>query len=224
MSSVIRVGIVDSGAPTEATVAAAMAFLPERAPATPDAIGHGGAVLAIVRHLAPAAEIYVAQVFRARHTTTATRVAAALDWLLEKEVDVVNLSLGLRVDRASLAEACRRAVAAGAVLCAAAPARGEPVFPAAYAGVWRMTGDARCARHEISALMTQYADFGAHVAPLPEAPAGAGASMGCVHMTGHVAALLMRADAPPRGDPTRRDWLRERLSQQAVWHGPERRT
>jgi hypothetical protein len=224
----VRVGLVDSGAPTGTDVAAAAAFGPEGArcgSAMPDRLGHGGAVLAIVRHIAPAARLWMAQVFHERHTTTAARVAAAIDWLVAEEVEIINLSLGLREDRPALAQACRRALAAGVVLCAAAPARGEAVFPAAYAGVLRMTGDARCARHEFSCLMTRFADFGAHVAPPPGTGAASGASMGCAHMSAHVAALFLREDAPGRDDPpARQSWLREKLRQQAAWHGPERRT
>jgi hypothetical protein len=241
MAEVIRVGIVDSG--TRDAIDSAAAFVIEddeegrlaQVEALPDTLGHGSAVLAIVRHLAPAARFHSAQVFRARYTTTAAQVAAAIDWLVEAGVDLINLSLGLRADRPALAAACRRAVAAGIVLCAAAPARGEPVFPAAYAGVWRMTGDARCRRPEISCLMTQYADFGAHVSPLPAAdsdngdalpPAvGSGASMGCAHMSGHIAALLLRDGAPSRTDPARlHDWLHDQLQQQARYRGPEQRS
>jgi hypothetical protein len=235
----IRVGLVDSGAASgqRQVVEAAAAFVVDGgrltfAEATPDILGHGSAVLAIVRHLAPAARFRVAQVFRERLTATAAQVAAAIDWLVEGGVDLINLSLGLREDRPALREACRRAVAAGVVLCAAAPARGAPVFPAAYDGVWRMTGDARCARAQIACLMTRYADFGAHVRPLPAEPdanlepaprAGGGASMGCAHMSGHLAAALARGDAPGRRDPTQlRGWLQRQLQRQAVYHGPER--
>jgi hypothetical protein len=237
MADVIRVGIVDSGAQAAQgdVIDGAAAFVFEEGEggrlvqtgAVPDTLGHGSAVLAIVRQLAPAARFHIAQVFRARHTTTAAQVAAAIDWLVAAGVDLINLSLGLRADRPALSDACRRAVAAGVVLCAAAPARGEPVFPAAYEGVWRMTGDARCLRPEISCLMTQYADFGAHVSPLTGTGDGAGASMGCAHMSGHLAALLLRQDAPPlhRTDPARlHDWLRDQLQQQARYHGPEQRS
>ncbi|MDR2690312.1 MAG: S8 family serine peptidase [Azoarcus sp.] len=233
MTDIVRVGLVDSGALPEQreAVAAATAFVYEderlvSIEAQPDILGHGGAVLAIVRHLAPEARFHIAQVFHARHVTTAAQVVAAIDWLVETGVDLINLSLGLREHRPALEMACRRACAAGVVLCAATPARGAPVFPAAYEDVWRMTGDARCSRHEISSLMTPHADFGAHVLPLPFAGNGhGGASMGCAHMSGHIAALLAWHEAPSRADPARlRDWLRERLRQQARYHGPEQRS
>jgi subtilisin family serine protease len=234
MPDIIRVGLVDSGARPEQreAVAAAVAFVYESGQlasveAQPDLLGHGGAVLAIVRHLAPGARFHIAQIFQRNHIATAAQVAAAIDWLVETGVDLINLSLGLRAHRPLLEAACRRACAAGVMLCAAAPARGAPVFPAAYEGVWRMTGDARCARGEISSLMTPHADFGAHVSPLPIAGnghPGGGASMGCAHMSGHIAALLARHEAPSRTDPRLRAWVGEQLRQQARYHGPERRS
>jgi hypothetical protein len=226
VSRIVRVGLVDSGAPPVQCVAieATAAFVikegrPERLDAAPDALGHGGAVLAIVRHLAPMARLCIAQVFRERYIATAAQVAAAIDWLAEADADIINLSLGLREDRAVLREACRRALEAGIVLCAAAPARGAAVFPAAYEGVWRMTGDACCGRTELTCLMNGQADFGAHVRPLPggNARTSGGASMGCAHMSGHIAALLARDDAPARDDPdARRAWLLRQLRQQAI--------
>lgn len=192
-----RVGIVDSGcAPDQmAAVLAGRGFVLEddvlvTRDATPDQLGHGSAIAAVVLHLAPTTRLLIAQVFHARFTTTAIQVAAALDWLVEGGAQVINLSLGLRSDRPVLREACQRATAAGVILCAASPARGDPVFPSAYPDVLRMTGDARCARSEWSWLATRHADFGAHVAPLPGGAAGNGASLGCAHLTGHIAQRL----------------------------------
>lgn len=185
--------------------------------ATPDALGHGSAVGGVIRHLAPRARLVVAQVFHQRFTTTALQVAAAIDWLVDEGVQVVNLSLGLSQDRPVLAAACARAVEAGVILCAASPARGDPVFPSAYPGVFRMTGDARCGRDELSWLATRHADFGAHVRPLEGARAGNGASIGCAHLSGHVGRLLSAGVAPEA------DAVADALKAQARYRGPERR-
>jgi hypothetical protein len=93
------------------------------------------------------------------------------------------------------------------------------VWPAAIPGVLRMTGDARCAVEEISHLATAQADFGGHV----RAPAGvgpsviAGASVGCAHLSGHIARLISVR-------PANLAEVRARLVAQARYHGPERRT
>ncbi|WP_332675616.1 subtilisin-like serine protease QhpE [Aromatoleum sp.] len=224
MAAKVRVGIVDSGssAAQAPQVVAAAAFVRgdgdvHRVAACDDLLGHGGLVGDIVRHCAPQAELLVAQVFRERLATTAAQVAGAVDWLVDHGAVVVNLSLGLREPRPVLEIACRRALDAGVVLCAASPAHGDPVYPAAFAGVLRVTGDARCGRLEVSALAAAHADFGAHVRPMHGTLAGAGASMACAHLSGHVARHLAEAG---RADA---DALRAWLTAHARYHGLERR-
>lgn len=218
------VGVVDSGfASWQAhRVAQSAAFMlvdgqPRCGAASHDRLGHGSALIDVVAALAPAARFAVAQVFGERPATSAAQVAAAIDWLVAGGVRLINLSLGLTEDRAVMRAACERALRAGVVICAAAPARGTPVYPAAYPGVFRMTGDARCAREEISHLDTRHADFGAHVRPLDGRVGGGGASVGCAHLAGHVARYL------GSGGDARLTAVRAWLIAQATYQGPERR-
>lgn len=222
MDAPVRIALVDSGcAGAHAPhVAAAAAFVLAEgavacADARPDVLGHGSRIADVLLHFAPQAELLVAQVFRERLATTALQVAAAIDWAVANGAHIVNLSLGLRAPRPVLAAACARAAAAGVVLCAAAPARGQPVYPAAFPGVLRVTGDARCARGEIAALAAAHADFGAHVRPLDDDLSGAGASMACAHVGG----LAARHFAAGGGADSLRAWLRA----QARYHGVENR-
>ncbi len=224
MPEQVRIGVIDSGfRPDQAAkVKAAAGFVVgehgvQRTDATPDQLGHGGAILDVVSWGAPDAAFIVAQVFRERLAGSAAQVAAALDWVVGQGVQVVNLSLGLRMDREVLARACERALGAGVIVCASSPARGEAVFPAAYPGVFRMTGDARCRRGEISHLATQYADFGAHVRPLGNDSAGIGASAGCAHLSGAIGRFLCDGGSAV---PVR---IRSHLIDRASYHGPERR-
>lgn len=224
----VRVGIVDSGVPTlaSARVAGSAAFVLEdevcvQRAATTDVLGHGSSVAACVLAQAPEAELWCAQVFHQRLTTTALQVAQAIDWLVAQQVEVINLSLGLRNDRAVLAAACERACAAGVIVCAASPARGAPVYPAAYPGVWRVTGDARCALDQWSWLATGQADYGAHVAAPAGSEQGAGASLGCAHLSGHVARILAQPAAP--GGVARAAHVHAVLQAGAHFRGPERR-
>jgi hypothetical protein len=220
----IRVGIVDSGfrLDQQEWVEDAAAFILHDGALwmdepSEDPINHGSRLLDIIHHHAPDALFYVAQVFNQRSTTTAAQVAAAIDWLVSQQVQVINLSLGLRDDRAVLKTAVDNALSAGVILCASSPARGEPVYPSAYDGVLRMTGDARCALNEISWLNTQYADFGGHVLGFDQQQQTAGASLGCAHMTGHITRLLL---ASPNASA---ESIVTSLQQQAQYIGPERR-
>ncbi|GAA0784003.1 subtilisin-like serine protease QhpE [Marinobacterium sediminicola] len=218
----IRIGVVDSGCSDAQQVSESAAFVLAdsqlwMAEAEPDRIGHGSRIIDIIQQLAPQAEVLSAQVFHDRFTTTAAQVAAAIDWLVDQGAQVINLSLGLRHDRDSLREACARALQKGVILCAASPARGEPVFPSGYPGVFRMTGDARCEREQISHLETEFADFGACVRPLDDSVGQSGASLGCAHLSAHLARYLSQTDAPNLSSA--RQWL----IAQSLYHGPERR-
>lgn len=216
----LRVGLIDSGVAgiDPARIAASRAFgvgeMGECVPtaAAPDRLGHGSALAGILLAADERVVLLNAQVFTDRLSCSAAQVAAALSWLVEQGVQLVNMSFGLREFRTVLRAACDRALEAGVVLVAAAPARGEPVFPARFPGVIRATGDARCGPGEISRLATHQADFGGHV----RAAAGvAGASVGCANVSASALQCLACGVAPAR--------LRESLAGRASYHGPERR-
>lgn len=216
----VRVGLVDSGCgpAQEAQLVAGAGFVlaasgVEQQALQRDQLGHGSRVADIVAALAPQAELLVAQVFHQRPSTTALQVAAAIDWLVASGAQLINLSLGLAAARPVLAAACARALAAGVVLCASVPSMPRTVYPAGFAGVIRVTGDARCGREEIAALAAAHADFGAHVRPLDGSLAGAGASLACAHLTALASHHLGAGGMPA----TIRQWLQA----QAKYHGME---
>ncbi|MBT8764976.1 subtilisin-like serine protease QhpE [Metapseudomonas boanensis] len=221
MAAELRVGIIDSGyAPSQANqvLAARRFWLSEDGladgEALPDALGHGSAILDTLTRQAGPLELYVAQVFGDRWQTSPLQIAGALHWLIEQDVALVNLSLGLRNDRPVLREACALAQVAGILLCASSPAQGEPVYPASYPGVIRVTGDARCAAGQWSWLNSPQADFGAPVAAVNGV---AGASVGCAALCGMIAGNLQRH--PGAGRDAVLAWLRDG----AAFVGPERR-
>jgi hypothetical protein len=162
-----RVGLIDScggleGIDTAAalkdasSVAAAAAFFAHDGrvncrQSVADPTGHGSRIAELLIS-GPFVELLLGQVFTTLGPTSSAAVAAAIDWAVERRVGLIHLSLGLAGDRAVLRLAVQRAIDAGCILVAAMPARGAPVYPAAYPGVIRATGDARCAPHELSAL------------------------------------------------------------------------
>lgn len=184
-----------------------------------DQIGHGAALTEVILSHESSLCLLVARIFQERLTTTPVQVAAGLDWLVEQGAQVINMSFGLHADREVLREACRRALAKGVVLVGASPARGTPVFPSAYTGVLRATGDARCSFDELSLLRTAQADYGACVRSKDTAIAGA--SAGAAHLTGHIAQFLRQnaREAGPQGIGAVKCWL----STRADYFGPERR-
>ncbi|MDH4566929.1 peptidase S8 and S53 subtilisin kexin sedolisin [Pseudomonas sp. BN414] len=217
----LAIGIVDSGFAREqaGVVAQSRRFWLEggelqEGDTQPDALGHGSVVLDTLTRQCGPVRLCVAQVFGERWQTSPLQIAAALHWLIEQDVALITMSLGLRNDRPVLREACVLAQASGILLCASSPAQGEPVYPAAYPGVIRVTGDARCAPGQWSWLNSPQADFGAHVAA---ANGVAGSSVGCAALSGIIAGYLQSRPGASREAVL--EWLHEG----AAYAGPERR-
>ncbi len=219
-----RVAVIDSGI----DAAAAGAMQPREArrfvdrdgevielEPTVDPTGHGTQIAAILSSADRAIELVAAQVTSSKGCCTPAAVAAGIRWALSRNADLIHLSLGLRHDRPVLGRAIAAAVAAGILVVASTPARGAVCYPAAYPGVIRATGDARCRRDEIALLASQYADFGAcavHVSTHGRSLRGA--SIGAAHLSRFIASNLTPASGLA---------VRARLCGLAVHHGPERR-
>jgi len=222
MKPELRIGVVDSGhsAAQRLQVIAGRRFsLLEDGLAESDLrddpLGHGSAVIEAISRRAPGAQICVAQVFDQRGVTSALQISAAIDWLVEQDVRLINLSLGLRQDRSLLRNTCAAAVARGVLLCASSPAQGAAVFPASYPQVLRVTGDARCTDEQWSWLDSAQADFAACVRGTY--PGQSGASLGCAALSGHIAGYLLTH--PQASNAEVIDWLKRH----ALYRGPERR-
>lgn len=228
MGDPVRVGLVDTGLDSAGAGRVGEALLASRgfawddANATvtgiesaPDTLGHGSALATTVIATVPEVQLLMAQVFFGHWRTRPAQVAAAIDWLCASGAQVINLSLGLRADRPVLQQACANALASGVILVASSPARGEAVFPAAYAGVIRATGDARCDSTQVSWLATAQADVGGHVTAVGGAVAGA--SAGAAYISGHIARYLQDNRAAGR------EQVLKHLRDCASYRGPERR-
>lgn len=220
----ITVGVVDGGfacVPAAALQAAAHFVTDEdgsvyREPVLGHPLPHGEAVAALLRAAVPAVRLLDARIASADHPPTPCLVAAAIDWCVGEGARVINLSLGLIEDRAVLREACERAVACGVLLVAAAPARGTPVYPAAYPGVLSVSGDARCGAGQWSLLNGETAGAATYgCCPAGPTNKPGGASMATARIAGIIAKFL--SQHPSAG----RSGLAEYLAACATWHGRE---
>jgi hypothetical protein len=220
----IRIAVLDSGieGSVKENVVMSSGFLREpdggvtETVTTDDQLGHGTALVNVILSEVPTVQLLIAQLFTQKLVCTPLQVASGLDWAVLQGAQLVNMSFGLSHDRPVLREACARALAAGVLLVAASPARGAPVFPAAYPGVIGATGDARCQAGEISFLDSPQADFGGCVhSSVAEV---SGASAGCAYVTAKIARYLSSGLAADR------DELNQWLIEQACYHGRERRT
>ena len=59
-----------------------------------DRLGHGTAVAGAIREKVPDAELYAVKIFDRRLSTNFAILEKALEWCVENEMDVINLSIG----------------------------------------------------------------------------------------------------------------------------------
>lgn len=141
----IKVAVIDSGInfSTDLPVVVRKNFIPEDECSVlyEDPSGHGTAVAGIIAALDndegitginPDVELYSARVLDANLEAPIERIVEAIDWAVEQEVDIINMSFGITRNVAELEAAVERAAEAG-ILLIAASGNGETIaYPAAY--------------------------------------------------------------------------------------------
>jgi len=111
-----------------------------------DDLGHGTAVTAVIRHVAPAARIYAIKIFSGSLHATVDVLEAAMEYALDANARVINLSLGIGQDVTSRAigSLCRYAAGKGVILVASARnGSGRSGFPALLPEVIGVAADGR---------------------------------------------------------------------------------
>ena len=159
----VRVAIIDSGIaaghPHVGAVDEGVWIMPDgQSSDFADRIGHGTAVAAAVRDVAPAATLIAVRVFDRRLSTTAAVLARAIRWAAhDGAAHLINLSLGTTKMRHQdlLREAVADAYAAGVLVVAAAMDGELPCLPGALRGapggegVIGVAVSAECPRHAL---------------------------------------------------------------------------
>ena len=150
--SQIRIAIVDSGIDASHSgvgdvvgsvhiqIEGEVVFLDDHA----DCAGHGTACAGIIRKKAPNAALYSVRIFDESLIASGRVLIAAIQWCIDNEMDVVNLSLGTTdvMFKESLQKVCRKAIDAGVILVAAESNDGSESYPAVFPEVIGVTGGA----------------------------------------------------------------------------------
>lgn len=161
------IGIIDTGV-NAASLPASGALLSQRAfaGARPIPREHGSMVASIA--MTRGVGVHVADVFGhsadGALAASAERIAAAIDWMIENRVAVVNISVE-GPNNAILNEMVQRAARRGHIIVAAAGNGGpaaRPTYPAAFDGVLAVTAIDDTDRPYIRANRGAYIDFAAH--------------------------------------------------------------
>lgn len=102
-----------------------------------DQLGHGTAVTAAIQEKAPDAQYFAVKLFGDSLRTNMPRLLRALNWAVDKGVDIINLSLGTpNYDyQAELEGLIARATSAGILIVSARSEMDTPVLPGRLNGV-----------------------------------------------------------------------------------------
>jgi subtilisin family serine protease len=152
----IRIAVIDSGVhaahPHVGGVAGGIAIDPDGREYDDfvDRLGHGTAVVAAIRDLAPDAAVFAVRVFDRALSTGIDQLVRAIDWAARSRMDVANLSLGTpRMEHEpALRAALDRAAASGLLVVAARDDEGVRYLPGSMAGVVPVQVDWSCPRQE----------------------------------------------------------------------------
>jgi subtilisin family serine protease len=195
----VRVAIIDSGVnpehPHVAGVAGGVCVNADGEGSNYlDYIGHGTAVAGAIREKAPGALLYAIKVFDQRLRTNVETIIRAIEWAIENEMDVVNLSLG--TVRESHRERFERVVARAAernvVLVAAREMSGQASLPGCLPSVIGVALDWECPRETYRCAITDSRPLffaSGYPRPIPGAPPErnlTGISFAVANMTGFV--------------------------------------
>jgi len=220
----VQVAVIDSGVnpahPHVGTIAGGIAIEDDGAVHGDviDRLGHGTAVVAAIQEKAPGAELFVVRVFHETLSTNVEALVQALDWVAERGVQLVNLSLGTAnaANADALAGVVERMRAAGCILVSAHAHRGNSWYPGCLPGVVGVSLDPGCPRDAIGLVQGDgvRAVASGFARPIPGVPPERnlnGVSFAVANVTGTLARLV-------EGDPAVRsvEALGERLREAAM--------
>lgn len=179
-----------------------------------DITGHGSSVAGIIAAgnndigitgINPNVQLYSARVLDEKNVAPVSRVIEAIYWAMEHDVNIINMSFGMKEDSKALHNAIKDAYDAGILLVAAAGNNGTVEYPAAYEEVIAVgavdsrgivcENSARGEEIELVAPGEKVASTGAFQGTL----VCSGTSMAAPHVTG-IASLLWEKDLSVSAD------------------------
>jgi subtilisin family serine protease len=170
----IRIAVIDSGVnPDHPHISRVDGGFPED---YLDRLGHGTAVMAAIQEKAPDAEYFAVRVFERELRTNIDSLVAAIQWCIDHEMDIVNLSLGTSKHAEKFAPLVSRVLVVSAA----------GMFPGDLPGVIRVAPDPDIARDQYRVEGETFFASG-YPRPMPGVPRErnlSGVSFAVANMTG----------------------------------------
>lgn len=159
-----------------------------------DRLGHGTAVAAAIRDIAPGAALIVGKIFDRVLATNAAALARGIAWATSRGARVINLSLGTanKVHEEVLRESVARAVEAGAFVVSAREANGVVWLPGSLPQVVSVVADPRLERDELVVDANGFtaAPYPRSIPGVPKERNLSGVSFAVANVSGFLARLL----------------------------------
>lgn len=204
----VKVAILDSGLEkfSEVQPKGSVSFLPDEKK-TDDPTGHGTSVSGIIGApidgwgiigVAPKSELYIVQVLNEQNSSPVSRIIEGIDWCIDNDIDIINMSFGTSQYSHALEEAVQRAYAAGILLVAAAGNGGastQEQYPARYAQVLSVGSVDSSMSHTDSSSLGEVSAPGERILTtglLGLYGAVSGTSISAPHVAGAAAVLLSK--------------------------------
>ncbi len=113
---------------------------------TLDRLGHGTAVASVIHHLSPQVEIVPVKIFDNQLVTNLAIILRAVDWCLQNDIQVINLSLGTTNEqhREAFEQMGSRVALHDAVVVSAHSMEATRLLPGTLPGIVGVVADARC--------------------------------------------------------------------------------
>jgi subtilase family protein len=161
---------------------------------TVDRLGHGTAVAAAIRDIAPGTTLIVGKIFDRSLSTNATSLARGIDWAVSAQARIINLSLGTpnAAHAAALGASVARAITAGAIVVSARESGGVVWLPGSIEGVASVISDSSLDRDELEIDERGFA-AAPYPRPIPGVPRErnlSGVSFAVANVSGFLARLL----------------------------------
>jgi len=189
----IRIAVIDSGVSiNHPHIIAKTSGILLGTASIEDRLGHGTAVTAAIQEKAPDAEYFAVKLFDQSLSASSARLLQAIEWAIDNQMDLVNLSLGTpnAAVKPALELLVKEAEAKGIILVCASHDSRNPVFPGSLDGVVSVDVDWELDRNAYRAAGGLRYIASGFPRPLPGVPVARnlhGISFAVANMTGFVA-------------------------------------
>lgn len=184
-----------------------------------DRLGHGTAVTALIHYLAPEAELLIVRIFERQLTTSLPIVLRAINWSLEQNVHLLNLSFGTAnpAHRIAFEAAIRKANEKGVLVISAWEDDGHPVLPGSLPTAVGVVSDRRCDEgnyhviHDEKGIRYAAAPYPRSIPGIPRERNLTGVSFATASISAQIASLWRVYGAQPNWHTFLREHEREQV-------------